>query len=232
MQLDIKGAASIFGVSEKTILLWIKQRSLPACQVGGEHRFNRSELLEWATERKISVSSEILGEPAYAGNRAIRLDEALRIGGIFHHVGGTDSSSVLSTVVDLMPMPGDVDRSFLHAMLIARESLGSTAIGDAIAIPHVRHPIVLHLRHPAITLCFLDHPIDFGAPDGLPVDILFMLASPTVRAHQLLLSKLASALKDPLFRAVLTRKGSSEEILDEAVRVEETLLSRPPGSHP
>ena len=232
MQLDIKGAASIFGVSEKTILLWIKQKSLPARQVAGEHRFNRSELLEWATERKISVSSAILGEPAFADTRAIRLDEALRVGGVFHHVAGTDSTSVLSAVVDLMPLPGIVDRSFLYEMLIARESLGSTAIGDSIAIPHVRHPIVLQLPHPAVTLCFLDHPIDFGAPDGLPVDILFMLATPTVRAHQLLLSKLASALKDPRFKTVLTRKGSCEEILDEALRVEETLLSRPPGSHP
>lgn len=232
MQLDIKGAASIFGVSEKTILLWIRQKGLPARQVAGEHRFNRSELLEWATERKISVSSEILGEPAHAENRAIRLDEALRVGGVFHHVAGTDSGSVLSAVVDLMPLPGGVDRSFLHEMLCARESLGSTAIGDSIAIPHVRHPIVLHLPHPVATLCFLDHPIDFGAPDELPVDILFLLASPTVRAHQLLLSKLASALKDSRFKAVLTRKGSCDEILIEAARVEEALLSRSPGSHP
>jgi nitrogen PTS system EIIA component len=232
MQLDIKGAASIFGVSEKTILLWIRQKRLPACQVSGEYRFNRSELLEWATERKISVSSELLGGPAFEGDRAIRLDQALKLGGVFRGVEGTDCDSVLRAVVDLMPMPTDVDRTFLYEMLIARESLGSTAIGDSIAIPHVRHPIVLHLSHPAITLCFLDHPIDFGAPDGLPVDILFMLASPTVREHQLLLSKLASALKDARFTAVLTRKGSREEILDEAVRVEETLLSRTPGSHP
>ncbi|MHC1741550.1 MAG: PTS sugar transporter subunit IIA [Syntrophobacteraceae bacterium] len=232
MQLDIKGAANIFGVSEKTVQLWIKQKSLPACQVSGEYRFNRAELLEWATERKVSVSSEILSGPAYAGNRAIRLDEALRLGGVFHRVEGTDSASVLRAVVDLMPMPADVDRTFLYEMLFAREALGSTAIGDSIAIPHVRHPIVLHLPHPTITLCFLEHPIDFGAMDGLPVAILFMLASPTVRAHQLLLSKLASALKDPLFKALLTRKGSCEEILRDAVRVEETLASPSPSPHP
>lgn len=231
MQLSIKDAAGIFSVSEKTIYLWIKQKELPACQVSGEYRFNRAELLEWATERKVSVSNEILSEAAYAENRAVRLDEALRLGGISHHVGGTDKSSVLRSVVDLMPMPADLDREFLYEMLLARESLGATAIGDSIAIPHVRHPIVLHLPHPSTTLCFLEHPIDFGAVDGLPVDILFILASPTVRAHQLLLSKLAYALKDPVFKTLLTRKGTCEEILREARRVEETHASRASTPH-
>ena len=45
----------------------------------------------------------------------------------------------------------------------------STAVGDGIAIPHVRNPVVLHVGRPAIALCFLERAIEYGALDGKPV---------------------------------------------------------------
>ena len=63
MQLDVKDAAGIFSVSEKTILRWIKQKDLPSYQVNDHYRFNRAESLEWATERKIDLSTQIMSEP-------------------------------------------------------------------------------------------------------------------------------------------------------------------------
>lgn len=220
MQLGVKDAASIFEVSEKTIHLWIKDRNLPTYQIGDQYRFNRSELLEWATERKIDISPHIMDAPVEGDFAPPRFDEALKLGGVFHNVGGTDKPSVLRAVVEVMHLPAEVDRGYLLDMLLTRESLGSTAIGDGIAIPHVRHPIVLHISHPTVQICFLEHPIEFGADDGRPVDTLIILASPTVRAHQHVLSKLALALKDPRFKAALTRKSSFQAIWEEAVRIE------------
>ncbi len=227
MQLGLRDASGIFNVTEKTIHRWIKEENLPFCQVNDQHRFNRAELLEWATEHKINISAELAGEPGEDEGTSPRLDETLRLGGILHNFGGAEKSSILRAIVDAMDLPPEVDRTLLYQILLARESLGSTAIGDGIAIPHVRRPIVVHTLRPFITLCFLDHPIDFGAADGKPVDILFVLVSPTVRAHHHLLSKLATALKDSRFKDVLTRKGSREEILLEAGRVEDAALSRP-----
>ena len=225
MQLDVRDAASIFSVSEKTIYRWIKQRKLPAYRINEQYRFNRAELLEWATSRKVNVSAEILHEASPGEGPPPRLDEALRSGCIHYRVGGKEKASALREVVDLMRLPEEVDRDFLYQVLLARESLGSTAVGDGVAIPHVRSPIVLHILKPTITLCFLEHPIDFGALDGLPVDVLFTLVSPTVKAHLHLLSKLAYALKDPGFRSVIRQKSSREEIFSEARRIEENLAS-------
>ncbi len=225
MQLDVKGTAGLFSVSQKTILFWIKTKDLPCYQVDGQYWFNRAELLEWATERKVALSEQII--EVEEGQAPVRLDEALRLGGIFHHIGGTDKGSVLSGVVDMMNLPPEVDRTSFYALLSARESLGSTAIGEGIAIPHVRHPIVLKTPHPTLTLCFLEHAIDFGAEDGQPVTILFTLVSPTVRAHQHLLAALALGLKDSGFRSALTRKASVEEIMEEARRLGEGFSGQP-----
>lgn len=87
-------------------------------------------------------------------------------------------------------------------------SLGSTGIGDGIAVPHVRNPVVLHVSKPTVTLCFLDHPIDFGAIDDMPVDTMFAIVSPSVKAHLHLLSRLAFVLRDPGFKAALRDHGS------------------------
>lgn len=217
MQLDVKGAADLFSVPQKTISLWIKTKNLPAYRVNEQYWFNRAELLEWANEQKIALSDQMIA--VEEGETPVHLGEALRLGGIFHHIGGTDRASVLRAVVEVMNLPPGVDRDTFCQLLLARESVGSTAIGDGIAIPHVRHPIVLKTLHPAVTLCFLEHPVDFGAEDGRPVDILFTLASPTVRTHQQLLAELALGLKETRFRSALTRRASDDTIMEEAHRV-------------
>jgi PTS system nitrogen regulatory IIA component len=79
-----------------------------------------------------------------------------------------------------MPLPEEVDRQFLFQVLLARESLGSTAVGGGIAIPHVRNPIVMHIPLPIITLCFLEHPIEFGAIDAKPVHVLFTIVAEVI----------------------------------------------------
>jgi PTS system nitrogen regulatory IIA component len=131
-----------------------------------------------------------------------------------------------------MHLPKEVDRHFLLQVLLTRESLGSTGIGDGVAIPHVRNPIVLHIPQPTIALCFLEHPVDFAALDGKPVDTLFTLVSPTIRAHLSLLSKLAFSLRDEQFKAAVAKRATREEILAAAQRVEGQLAATPPMGSP
>jgi PTS system nitrogen regulatory IIA component len=223
MQLTVRDVSSLLKVSEKTVYRWINQGILPAYRVNDQYRFNRAELLEWATSRKMNVAAELFEEPESSATPVPGLVEALRAGGIFYRVGGADRESALRSLVEYMRLPEEVDRDFLLRVLLAREALQSTGIGDGIAIPHVRNPIVLHVSRPMITLCFLERPVEFGALDGKPVDILFSLISPTVRGHLRLLSRLAFALNDPQFKAAVLRQAGAEEILAEAGRIDAAL---------
>ena len=99
----------------------------------------------------------------------------------------------------------------------------AVGIGDGIAIPHVRNPVVLHVPRPSICLCFLEKPIDFDSIDGLPVFALFSMVSPTVRAHLHLLSRLSFALHDSGFKSVIMRQAPREEIMGAARQVEASL---------
>ncbi|MEX0775068.1 MAG: PTS sugar transporter subunit IIA [Phycisphaeraceae bacterium] len=223
MQLSVKDAAGLLNVSEKTIYRWIKQEAIPAYRINEQFRFNRAELLEWATSRRIQVSPDIFreGEPSKVPLPA--LCDALKLGGVAYRVSGNDKPSVLRAIVDVLKLPEEVDREFLYQVLLARETLGSTGIGDGIAIPHVRNPVVLHVSKPTVTLCFLEHPIDFKAIDGQAVDTLFTLISPTVRAHLHLLSRLGFVLQNQDFKAALKRQASREDLMDTLARAEATL---------
>ena len=224
MNLAVREAAKLLNVTERTIYRWIDQGVLPVCRVNEQYRFNRAELLQWATSRKLNVSVQVLTEPE--GDLTLRcsLTDALKAGGVFYRVDGTDQASVLRSVVEMLRLPEEVDREFLFQVLLERESLGSTGIGDGIAIPHVRNPVVLHVTQPSIALCFCEHPIDFNSLDGQPVRTLFMLISPTVRSHLHMLSRLSFVLRNPDVQAVLKRQASRDEILTEVGRAEASLV--------
>ena len=222
MQLSVQDAAKALNVSTKTIYRWVKLQIIPVYQINEQFRFNRAELLEWATSRRIPISPDIFLERETVAPLPSLLD-ALTRGGIAYRLGGNDKPSVMRAVVDTLKLPEEVDREFLYQVLLARETLGSTGIGDGIAIPHVRNPVVLHITQPSIMLCFLEHPIDFGAIDGKPVNILFTLISPTVRAHLHMLSRLSFALQNEDFKSALKQQASRDVLFAAMARAEAVL---------
>lgn len=226
MNLSVREAAKMLQVDEEAIYRWIRDKDIPAQRVGDQYRFNKSELLEWATARGVRVSSaEFQDGEAF---ESPSLADALEVGGVHHGIAGSDRESVLEAIVALMPIE-EQDKDLLFDFLVAREALGSTGVGEGIAIPHVRNPVVLHVGQPSITLCFLEQPVDFEAIDGQPVTTVFLLVSPTVRAHLYLLSRLSAALHDPDFKAAVLRRAPAQEILDAARRCEGALSQRAPA---
>ncbi|HBC86952.1 MAG TPA: PTS fructose transporter subunit IIA [Lentisphaeria bacterium] len=220
MQLTVHDVATYFNVSERTVYRWIDQKIVPAYKINDQFRFNRAELIEWAASQKINVSPDIFESQQTPEDTVPSISESVKSGGIFFRIEGSDKKTVLKNIVDIMKLPDNVDRSFLFDVLLARENMASTGIGEGIAIPHVRNPVVLNVNIPIITLCFLEKPIDFGALDKKDVFCLFTLISPSPRVHLQLISRLAFLLKNPNVRKILEKPGTREEILKEIEKAE------------
>jgi len=225
LQLTVRDVSKFLNVAESTVVRWIKQRGLPAQHVGGQHRFNRAELLEWATANKIKVSLELFDSLAPEEDTDASLAKALEAGGIFYGLHDTNKVRALRALVQVLPLPEGMDRELLLRLFLAREASASTAIGDGIALPHVRNPMVLHVNQPMVTLCFLEKPVDFGALDGQPVHVLFSLICPTMRSHLQMLARLSYALHDAKVKEAVTRQGQRDEILREVRRFESALAA-------
>jgi len=95
-----------------------------------------------------------------------------------------------------------IARSAVYDALFAREKLGSTGLGQGIAIPHGR---IKGLKIPAGAFFRLVAPVQFDAPDGKPVGLIFVLLVPEAanEHHLQLLSQLAQMFSDRAFREQL-----------------------------
>jgi PTS system nitrogen regulatory IIA component len=96
-----------------------------------------------------------------------------------------------------------IARSAVYDALFAREKMGSTGLGQGIAIPHGR---IKGLKEAHGAFLRLANPVQFDAPDGQPVDLVFVLLVPEAanEHHLQLLSELAQMFSDKGFRAQLS----------------------------
>ena len=102
-------------------------------------------------------------------------------------------------------------RAIVTDSLFARERLGSTGLGQGIAIPHGR---IKGLKAPMAAVFQLLHPIGFDAPDELPVGLLIFLLVPeaATQKHLEILSEIAELLSDSALRERLKASTDAAEL--------------------
>ena len=128
---------------------------------------------------------------------------------------GLDISSkddAINALIGLHAAAGNLkDKDAYKAAILAREEQGSTAIGDGIAVPHAKTSAV---KAPALAAITVKNGVDYGAPDGKPSDLLFMIAATEDGdVHLEILSRLMVMLMDPDFTAKLRAAQSVDEFL-------------------
>lgn len=124
----------------------------------------------------------------------MRLIELLEPGHVVAGLRATSRHGLLEALARLLAPPGD-DLAVLEA-LTERETLGSTALGGGVALPHGRCP---PLAAPVAAFARLARPLDFGAADGKPVDLVCALVTPShfTEGHLSLLAEIATRFSEP-----------------------------------
>lgn len=224
--LSVREVARLLGVAEKTIWRWVRAGELPHTRLREEILFNRVDLQEWALTHGHALPPEAAG-----GGPSDGLADAIARGGVARGLPGATRDELLSAVALLPGVPAGVDRALLRTLLLSRERHGSTGLGDGIAFPHPRDPLVLGTAETVVLLAFPARPVDFGALDGKPVHTLFTILAPTVQAHLATLSRLAYALHDDELRELLAARAPDAELLAR-VRAAEAALAAERASRP
>lgn len=118
-------------------------------------------------------------------------------------VAATSKKRILEAAADLIATTyADIDSRALFDQLMARERLGSTGLGEGVALPHCRLAGCTQVRAAFFSL---DHGLDFDASDGQQVDLMFVLVVPEEAqdTHLVVLSHLARVFGDADARAAL-----------------------------
>ena len=138
------------------------------------------------------------------------LDDILPVSHIILDAEISSKKRLFECVAQLFAEQSGLSQTEVFDCLIARERLGSTALGQGVAMPHGRHASVS-----AATGAFirLKEPIEFDAPDNKPVSLVFVLLVPEAATgeHLALLSHLAGLFNEKSVREALRSCQTPEE---------------------
>lgn len=147
----------------------------------------------------------------------------LRRESIIEELKAVTKESVLEELAAVLPEGvKNSDRSEMVKVLMAREKLGSTGIGDGIAIPHGK---VQGINDLMISFGRSRKGIDFNAMDGKPVHLFFLLMAPEHSSgqHLKVLARISRLLKDEGLRKRLIEAGSTDELYKMILEKDESI---------
>lgn len=143
----------------------------------------------------------------------VNLSELIHRGGVYFNVKGKTPQEIYATISKAVQLPLDLSGETLNQELCQREELMSTAVGNGIALPHPRYPLLKKIDEQRIIVCFLDNPLIMNAPDAKPVYVMFILLTSSSQVHLKVLSQLAFLFQKKDFRSMLEKKPSEPELI-------------------
>ncbi|MBF0452733.1 MAG: PTS sugar transporter subunit IIA [Candidatus Magnetomorum sp.] len=152
----------------------------------------------------------------------MRIVDVLDKKAIISDLKSTDKEGVLRELSLPVAELVNVKQEDLMKVLIERERLGSTGIGNGIGIPHGK---LKHLNTLALSLGISRHGIDFGSIDGRPTYIFFLLVTPenSTGMHLKLLAHISRILRNEMFKQKLIKAKDVDELYQIVDAVDENL---------
>lgn len=211
MELNATEVANLLNLPEKEVRELARASKLPHLDVQDRLLFNRQAILEWALARghPLAFAVEEI-EPAGLPPLA----ELFAPDRFHFDVPGRTFGEVLRAALNVFQLPPEADKDLIYDLLISREKLMTTALGDGLAVPHLRVPVVVNVARPTLGIFFTREPIDMGALDGKPVHTLFLLLSLTPRQHLELLARLRVPLPQAGVREAAAGASKPEAIIE------------------
>ncbi len=126
-------------------------------------------------------------------------------------VGAADKAQILALLAERLAAAYALDRDEVLEGLEEREKLGSTGFGSGVAIPHAR---IEGLKHPVAALLKLETSVNFDSADGMPVDLVIGLLSPSNAgvAHLHALAAISRMVRDEATYEALTGANDVEAL--------------------
>ncbi len=151
----------------------------------------------------------------------MKLPEIIEENNIIPELKAKDKKGVLEELAGVISRhESSIDKGALVKVLVERERLGSTGIGDGVAIPHGK---MNGVSRPIISFGRSKQGLDFDSMDGQPTHLFFLLIAPedSSSVHLQVLAKIAKILKNRDFRKKLMEPGTKEELYQTIVQTDE-----------
>lgn len=156
-------------------------------------------------------------------NKDMKIIDLLNPAAVAADLKASGKNDVLAELTDaIVKVDEKLDREEVIKVLLERERLGSTGIGDGVAIPHGK---LKHSKDLLISFGRSRGGVDFDSMDGKPAHLFFLLVAPeeSVGVHLKTLARISKLLKNPNVRRQLLEAADGKELYDIIAREEEKL---------
>lgn len=238
--LDIEGVANYLHLTTADIEQRVKNGEIPFEKRGGRIIFHKHEIDQWASQRIIGFSEQRLAAYHQKSSHHTRdflpheaiLPEMLKAGALDSAMTSKTKASVLHDLVALAEKTEHVlDAKALFASLEAREDLCSTALPGGLALPHPRFQEAYMIDSSFIVVGRPVQEIHFGAPDGRPTHLFFLICCDDDRLHLHTLARLCFIARETDVLARLLEAPDALSMRDRLIAAEEEVLAaRKPGA--
>lgn len=217
MDLNISDISRLLLKPERDILHLVRKKEIPFNIVQDRIVFNKHHIIEWALERNLPMNISNAGKFTEYRIRDIR---SLMNPGAFFYDCELEPGTHIEKMISMIQLEPDVDREIIVQLLKSRERMMSTAIGNGIALPHPRVPLMVGHDRPLINFFFLRNPIELNSVDGKPVHTVILLISQTINQHLSLLAHISFLLSKPSFYEVIEKRENYDGIIATVTKIE------------
>lgn len=232
MDLEVKDVAELLSVSETTVRHWIAEGKIPAYRLNRQYRFNRIEIEDWVMRHHLEQyrlkEPEGHVEHPPKGSQQFSLYRAIHHGGIFYNVSGATKDEIIKNMAAELATRLQGDAGVIGDLLLDREEMMPTSLGQGIGIPHTRD-YILSGSSDIVAVVFPKEPLDWGALDGEKAHTLFFLFAASDKNHLHLLAKIAYLSSQPSLVNKLSQKPDKEALLELVKDLEVQLALRTRG---
>ncbi len=141
------------------------------------------------------------------------LATAIGQGDIVRGIRAATPEDALAEIIARSALPAGLDAAEVVRALLARERLGSTAVGEGIALPHPGPGELGLPEAPVVLLAALSRPLAWDAPDALPVELVGVILCGNQTVHLDLLGALARALSRPEIRGAVLGGANKRRVI-------------------
>ncbi len=148
-----------------------------------------------------------------------KIGELIKRGGVIFDADGDSPEKLYRVIAESQQLPEYLSNEQFYTELVKREDLMCTAVGNGMALPHPRYPLLKNEDEQRIIVCYPKKPLLMVSPDSKPVFVFFAILSSSSKVHMKILSKLAFLIQNAEFRNLLAQKPSADILADAADRI-------------
>ena len=234
--LTVEAVADYLNLTPADIEQRVKDREIPFERRGSRLIFRKGDIDEWASRRILGFSGDRLAAYHEKSTRLTRpllphetiLPEMLAIGAMDSAMTSKTTASVLRDLVALAEKTGQLnDPKTLVDSLAAREELCSTAMPGGFALPHLRTQEHYLFENSFIVVGRSVQAIHFGAPDGEPTQLFFLICCQDDRLHLHTLARLCLLALKTNVLAQLRAAADAPAMCEVLIAAEREILADP-----